>query len=301
MSLRLLIYRRIGIEQAAYRYIMRLTLSIIFILFSAKAFSTAWAQNFSPLQDRYWTELHDAMKAQSNPLQVYANVTSIKGELIQYSSKNFPIFPIKTTGSIGIAADGGTILLEISTLGKPKNVLAFWMAHEWAHQDLSHNRNSYSTYADMYRAAQAKQMHSSAWEDEADLYAARFIAMLGYSIDGVLSNLCSLGESKGNHSSGAERAVNVATVYSNLTGKRAVPPCRISGRQTTFGDGAAKSLVPNYDIRGTYTRNIIVDNNGSESVDKQQASTFLDNYIDEFVEVDHYFVKKIIKATTSMT
>lgn len=88
-------------------------------------------------------EFQDQLRFLSNPELARQRVIFIRQQLVRHSGKNFQIYPVPNTGNIGVALDGGVILLDGGTLGKPMNVLAFWLAQEWAHHDLSHSRNAF--------------------------------------------------------------------------------------------------------------------------------------------------------------
>lgn len=215
-------------------------------------FAQAEAQPNNLQQERYYTEWQDQLRFLSNPQAVETNVAKIKYDLVQYSRKSFPIYPVPNTGTIGAALDGGVILLDGGTLGKHPEVLAFWLAHEWGHQDLSHSRNIYSTPQAVWTAFFQKTLFTSSNEDAADKYAARFLASKGYGLKEVLENLCALPPSTGNHSPGQTRAQNVADVYTNARNLTSLNACN-SGMHSVNSDtiafGAARNTIGESEAR----------------------------------------------------
>ena len=176
-------------------------------------------------------EWNDARRALSNPGAVQAMVARIHRQLRRHSGKSFPVYPYQTN-QIGRALPGGAILIDLSTLGKPPEVVAFWLAHEWAHQDLGHTPNIFSHPSQSYRAWQRQALYPTANEDDADVYAGRFLAEYGYDIARVLRSLCRLPSSPYDqtHSTGPQRALNVARAYRSNGGRHVASPCTAGPR-----------------------------------------------------------------------
>jgi hypothetical protein len=61
----------------------------------------------------------------------------IHGQLVQYSRRSYPVI-VGQTGNWGQASAAGHILLDLATLRESRDILAFKLAHEWAHLALGH-------------------------------------------------------------------------------------------------------------------------------------------------------------------
>ncbi len=170
-----------------------------------------------------WTGV---VSANANPVLSRQKLLRVYSQLLKYSGKNFRVYPYQTN-LIGLAKPGGVIMIDISIVGKPVEILAFWLAHEWAHQDLGHAVNRFATPQMTINAMLRRQRFPTSSEDEADIWAARFMARHNYPIAGVLENICRLskGRPDKSHSSRELRAMNVAAAYNVITGQNVVSSC----------------------------------------------------------------------------
>ena len=134
----------------------------------------------------------------------------IYNQLCQYSGKTFRVV-FGQTFHWGEAHPGGAIILDISTLNKDNNILAFVFAHEWAHQALGHQPNIYNPSGNTWKM----RITPTQDEDEADFYAGKFMAQYGYNLDIVVSYLKNLPTSPAGdtHSSGVQRGKTVTAGY----------------------------------------------------------------------------------------
>ena len=151
-----------------------------------------------------------------NPYNSNSKIAKIYRHLVKHSGKNFPVLPAQTYNG-GQAHQGGIIIIDISKLSEPKEVLAFWLAHEWGHQDLGHTANIWQPSPVQkwkYRVL------PTAKEDEADEYAAEFLAKYGYSIDRVVWMISRLPSDPNAHaySDGPIRAKKVKATYLRAKG-----------------------------------------------------------------------------------
>lgn len=156
-----------------------------------------------------------------NPYNTSSRVGRIYRELVSFSGKEFALFPAQT-GTIGQAHNGGIIIIDISKLSEPDEILAFWLAHEWGHQDLGHATNIYKPYQS--NSWQIRELPTEK-EDSADRYAAKFLRHEGYSIDRVLAHLESLPTSPydHSHSPGWQRARIVSNAYRGDSNRKKIP------------------------------------------------------------------------------
>ncbi|HET9621455.1 MAG TPA: hypothetical protein VFP84_08825 [Kofleriaceae bacterium] len=156
------------------------------------------------------SEENDAALAGAIELQtrgwgrISSRVNGVIGQLEQWSGRSFTVVPSQT-GNWGQAHSGGTILFDLSSAMQSDAVLAFRLAHEWGHEVLGHQPNMYNPHGRPRLIASPTQD-----EDEADVYAGRFLCSLGYDVEQVKMNLRRYPAITGDsHSSGAQRASNV--------------------------------------------------------------------------------------------
>ncbi len=170
-----------------------------------------------------WTSF---VAAYSNPFLSRQKLLKVYTQLRRFSGKSFRVYPFQTN-LIGVAKPGGKIMIDISIVGKPVEILAFWLAHEWAHHDLGHAINRFATPRMTINALLRRRRFPTASEDEADVWAARFMALNHYAISGVLEDLCRLRGDRPDkvHSSWEQRALNVAATYNRITGQAVQPSC----------------------------------------------------------------------------
>ncbi len=138
-------------------------------------------------------------------------VNSVVEQLISDTNEVYRVVPGQTF-SIGQAHMGGWIILDISTATKNQDILAFWLAHEWAHQHLGHQANIYNPQGNIWKYRKTP----TADEDAADHWAGGFLARSGYPIQNILNHLNDLPVAHGDyaHSNGDRRARIVAKAYS---------------------------------------------------------------------------------------
>lgn len=164
-------------------------------------------------------------------------VNPIIFELVQYSGMAFRVVPAQTF-NIGQAHVGGWILLDLSTATRPRDELAFWLAHEWGHEALGHQPNFYLPAGNPWRI----RMTPTADEDAADQWAGAFVCAAGYDIGAVTAALRRLPRVHADqaHSNGEERARYALAGY-------AAAGCSASGGgdgQVTAGPRCTVAFVP---------------------------------------------------------
>lgn len=138
-----------------------------------------------------------------------SDIGDVYRKLESYSKKTFRVIPAQTF-NIGQAHAGGLILIDVSMLAKNKSVFAWALAHEWAHECLDHQPNLYNV-GTQWRFRRTP----TEFEDEADKYAAEFIAHFNYAVEPVIQYLNNLPNFEGDfeHSSGGKRAAAVKKAY----------------------------------------------------------------------------------------
>jgi hypothetical protein len=180
----------------------------VFVLLSAQ---TPWEWNYQETQDYF----RGMQEIQMNGWgATNARVHTVIRKLIVDTGKTFHVVPGQQF-TIGQAHNGGWIILDISTTQKGDDVLAFWLAHEWAHEHLGHAANIYQPVGDPWRY---RPLPSSD-EDAADVWAGGFAARHGYALAPILADLRRQpADPSGAHSPGAVRAENVKAAYEAETG-----------------------------------------------------------------------------------
>lgn len=142
------------------------------------------------------------LRAQLDPT-TNARVEQIWWQLFRRTGHVYRVLPSQNF-NIGQALPFGVILLDLSTAGDPSpEVTAFFLAHEWAHQELGHVNLTVAQQGAIMMA-----LGPTANEDSADRWAARFVKDAGYDTGPIYDYLCALpGGGPGDvHSSGPERA-----------------------------------------------------------------------------------------------
>lgn len=140
---------------------------------------------------------------------VQSKVLPIIQRLINDTGEVYNVVPGQTFAK-GVAHAGGWIILDISTTQETTSVLAFWLAHEWAHEHLGHQPNWYKPDGNPWRY---RPLPSSD-EDTADIWAGKFLARHYYQLEPVLTALRAtpnLGTP--GYSSPESRAANVRRGY----------------------------------------------------------------------------------------
>ena len=162
------------------------------------------------MQDRM-SEENQAAVAGSIEIQTHgwgrisARVNRVIAQLESWSGEQFTVVPTQTF-NWGQAHANGVIYFDVSSAMQSESVLAFRLAHEWGHEALGHQPNIYNP---MGRPRMI--MSPTQDEDEADVYAGKFLCSNGYDIDEVEANLRRYPAITGDsHSSGEKRAQNVA-------------------------------------------------------------------------------------------
>lgn len=141
--------------------------------------------------------------------QLNMRVMTIWRELVQYSGEAYPVYASQQC-TAGQSTPYG-IYLDVSIASDPSvEVTRFFLAHEWGHM----------TYGDplphLANVGQYQMLTgSTAIEDRADAYAARFMRAGAYDILPVLNFFCGIPPSPAGdtHSRGKDRARNVAHIY----------------------------------------------------------------------------------------
>jgi hypothetical protein len=137
---------------------------------------------------------------------------AIHYQLARFTGMQYPVIFAETV-DWGYGHFGGVIIIDQSSIDKDRNILAFIFAHEWAHQLLGHQPNIYRTSNGVwkYNACRAQS------EDEADVYAGKFLAIFGYEPNIVYDYLSALPKSDHHtHSTGKERAELVRRGYTSV-------------------------------------------------------------------------------------
>ena len=188
---------------------MKLCIVLFTLMLSQSVFSKEpweWQQEEV---SRYFSGLHEIQMQGWGRLNYKVN--SVVQQLILDTNEVYRVIPGQTF-SIGQAHMGGWIILDISTATKDQDILAFWLAHEWAHQHLGHQANIYNPQGNIWRFRKTP----TADEDAADAWAGGFLARNGYPVKKVLNHLNDLPHAHGDyaHSDGGRRAKIVAKTYS---------------------------------------------------------------------------------------
>lgn len=172
------------------------------------------AQYLSPQQEYLLREMNDALGGQVYYAWNLPKAQAIFNQLVQYSGQQYPIV-FGQTFQWGQAHHGGLIILDYSTINKPSPILAFVFAHEWGHQSMGHQANFYNPQGSMWRYRSSPTQ----FEDEADVYAGRFLAQFGYDVSQVMEYLRNLPNFDDHtHSSGSQRAALVLSGYRQAGG-----------------------------------------------------------------------------------
>lgn len=193
------------------RYSNGIVALLVSVLFSCLAQAQFYLQD--PKQTSYYlNEQRDFFNGHLELLSGSgeARMWKIYEQLVLHSGKRFPIHPVQTN-SWGQAKNGGIILIDVSFVGKPDPVLAFIMAHEWAHQDLGHASNLYKPHGNQWFF----QATATGREDDADHYAGEFLAKFGYDIQPVLDFFSGVPDHPmdWSHSKAAVRKSNIRKAY----------------------------------------------------------------------------------------
>lgn len=198
-------------------------------------------------------------RAVSDP-SINQRVYTIWTQLVRASGQMYEVRPAQQN-TLGQALPNGVILLDLSVAGDDEEaVTAFWLAHEWGHQVMGHPQLMITRLGQFIAAS-----GGTAAEDAADRWAARFLRTSRYDVEPVLDFLCDLpgGGYGDSHSTGPQRARNVATAYGDATspcggGRRydersSIPqPAPAEGRVCYTNIGACPLVTP-YPIGGPCT------------------------------------------------
>ena len=169
----------------------------------------------------WWSEMAGLERSLRDP-SISVRVQEIWRELVAETGQHYPVVPSQRF-TLGQALPNGVVLLDLSVAGNAhREVTAFWLAHEYAHQVLDHPRLLVTSLGRWVAA-----IGGTAQEDAADRWAARFLSERGYDASPVLEFLCALPSHPADraHSTGAVRARNVAESYAG----GAEPPCGADG------------------------------------------------------------------------
>lgn len=189
---------------------------LILIVFLALFSQNIWAQyNLSSQQKYMINEWRDAYGGKIYYAYNYPKTYNIYKQLKRYTGMDYPII-FSQTFQWGQAHRGGLIILDYSTINKNKHILAFVFAHEWGHQALGHQANVYNPYGSTWRI----RTSATQTEDEADIYAGKFLATYNYDINTVYNYLYNLPKNDNDHthSSGKQRAKLVLRGYRSVKG-----------------------------------------------------------------------------------
>ncbi len=177
---------------------------LLLLLFLIHVTCLGQDQNFEYYK-RTQNGVYNAIK---NP-DINRKVFRVWERLVQYTGKRYPVYPAQNY-NLGQALPGGIILLDLSIAGETESILAFWLAHEYAHQVLGHTnlmlqRNSNLLFA----------LAGTKFEDEADIWAANFIKKYKYDVGFVLNFFCDLPNDPNDrsHSKSLDRASAVAKIF----------------------------------------------------------------------------------------
>lgn len=195
---------------------MKATLLLLVVLISPN-FSLAAQEPWQWQQEevaRYFSGLNEIQTTGWGRLE--AKVNTVIRQLIEDTDEIYKVVPGQTF-SIGQAHVGGWIILDISTATKDQDILAFWLAHEWAHQHLGHQANIYNPQENIWKFRKT----ATEEEDAADEWAGGFLARYDYPIENVLKELNNLPDLHGDfaHSDGEQRGQIVASAYESYEKK----------------------------------------------------------------------------------
>jgi hypothetical protein len=189
-----------------------LILAILILFISQSLFAQ---YNLSDKQKYMINEWKDAYGGKVYYAYNYPKTYNVYKQLKRYSGMNYPII-FSQTFNWGQAHRGGLIILDYSTINKNKHILAFVFAHEWGHQALGHQPNVYNPYGSTWK----RRTSSTQTEDEADVYAGKFLASYNYDINVVYNYLSNLPKNDNDHThySGKKRAKLVLKRYRSVKG-----------------------------------------------------------------------------------
>ena len=211
---------------------MRLTrIAVLCLMFTPSAL-TGQAEDPYAFWQRQMNGFERALRDPGINQRVYRIWT----QLVSSSGQMYPVWPAQRN-NLGQALPNGVILLDLSVAGDDdESVTAFWLAHEYAHQVLGHPRLSV-TMLGQFIVAQG----GTRFEDDADRWAARFLARNRYEVEPVLDFLCSLpgGGTSGVHSPGPVRSANVAATFGRGTESRCTTDVA-PGRSLAAGTDSCK-------------------------------------------------------------
>lgn len=189
---------------------MRLLALIPILLFAT---ATVLAQGSLTLeQENVINDLKAACGGKITNASSDPKAATILYQLARFTGVKYPVI-FGQTVDWGYGHFGGVIIIGQSSIDKDRNILAFIFAHEWAHQLLGHQPNMYraSNSVWKYNASPAQS------ENEADIYAGKFLAIFGYKPDLVYDYLLALPESdRHTHSTGKKRAELVRQGYTSV-------------------------------------------------------------------------------------
>ncbi|MBB5636903.1 hypothetical protein HDE68_002816 [Pedobacter cryoconitis] len=180
---------------------------ILLMLLISNAASAQY--NLTDGQKYFLQELRDANFGRIYYAYNIPKANVIYRQLVSYSNMDYYIV-LGQTFNWGQAHNGGIIIIDYSSINKNANILAFMFAHEWGHQALGHQENIYHPSGSNFRF----KTSATQYEDEADIYAGKFLASYGYDINIVCNYLNALPENDDHtHSTGGERAALVREGY----------------------------------------------------------------------------------------
>ena len=154
-----------------------------------------------------WRAHHLIATAGWGPIN--ARVQKVISQLRAFSGESFSVLPAQTF-NWGQAHAGGVILFDVSSAAQADPILAFRLAHEWGHEALGHQANIYNPIGSTWRP----RATATQFEDEADVYAGRFLFANGYDVAAVERALRQYPDITGDsHSGGTTRARLVRRGY----------------------------------------------------------------------------------------
>lgn len=185
-------------------------------------------------------------KAASSGGVAYASddpkAATIHYQLVRFTGQHYPIILAQPVAWRHGHVEG-LIIVDQSLIDLDRNISAFVFAHEWAHLILGHQPNIYRTGDNVweYHASAAKS------EDEADIYAGKFLAVFGYEPDMVYDYLSALPESEDHtHSTGKKRVELVRKGYTSVNVEKTTIQPGLGGASVSDKTHLVKCIHPEH-------------------------------------------------------
>ena len=159
-------------------------IALFVALLAAFASSCATAQPITKAPAVSWL-VNNNMLAPENTASG-REIQKMERQLAKYSNKDLTVVVTADRSfEWGQAHGNGAVIFDPREKDGDKNLLAYRLAHEWAHEALGQEPTMFSPDGQSYRFRRSTE----AEETTADLYAGGFLAEYGYAIEPVCSTL----------------------------------------------------------------------------------------------------------------